>query len=381
MKKIKFFGLVILLVCVMVLSGCTKAGNAKIETCNILYEKVTKNYYKDERTEKIRIFDEEGNVDLYSIGSWEYPNAKNPTDKTKLYNYIFSVDTEGSMYTFNVLREGGEYAVLIKAVSDFYLLNNKSTHSTTDENVPQEIKSELYDRIDELAGVLEKVKSSKDNLMSMIDNFNYSVDAIPVQKALDTFLKSYKSLIEKFYEISSIYEDIYTNYLFVVDTKTLVPIGGMERLVRGSEIYLAKYYYLKHLVLNAGDDRFSFRKIYNAETSAFVDNPNYDDSFEKLAEMVDTAIAEIALPREDEPDYEEALAIYNSKLYYYNCCLEKFETLKTNIRNYETAVNYIAGLKGKTEGNKIAQEYLKFMAKFEQQVLDYEQYLLTNIIV
>lgn len=358
MKKIKFFGIVLLLVCVLVLSGCTRSANAKIETCNTLYEKVTKNYYRDERTEKIRIFDAEGNVDLYSIKSY---------DSIKTFNYIASVDEEGSTYLFNILRENGEYAVLMKAVSDFYVSNNKSNHTLKDADVPQDIKSRLYDRIDELGAVLDKVKSSKKSLQSTVDSFS-GVNEVPVEQALKTFLNNYKLLIEKFFEISSTYEEIYSNYLYIVNTKVQVPTGGMGRLVKGSKIYLAKYYYLKHLVLNGYDDRFSFSKIYDTKTETFVENPTYDESFEKLVQMTNAVVSEVA------PDDDD-------KIFYYGCCLAKYESLKTNLVNYEKAAKYISGLNGKTNGNRIAQEYLEFMANFDQQVLDYEQYLFTNLIV
>ncbi|MBR4124366.1 MAG: hypothetical protein IKR12_02210 [Clostridia bacterium] len=375
MKRIKFLGIVLLLVCVMVLSGCTKSSTAKIETCNTLYEKVTKNYYRDERTEVIRVFDTEGNVDLYSNNSWKYYESSSPL---RTYNYIATVNAEGSEYVLNLLRENGEYAVLVKAVSDFYLLNNKSNHTSKDEDVPQELKSKLYDRIDELGGVLNKVKFSKEVLKERIDDYA-STDAFPVEQAIKSFLDNYMALIEKFYEISSIYENIYSDYLYPVNTKTQIPIGGMERLIRGSEIYLAKYYYLKHFVLNGNNDRFSFEKIYNNETSQFVENPTYDVNFKKLVEMVNTAIGEVAVPTAESD--EEDITAYRDKVFYYGCCLAKYKSLKTNLNNYEAAVKYIAGLKGKTAGNKLAEEYLKFMEDFDQQVYDYQEYLFTNLIV
>ena len=366
MKRIKFLGIVLLLVCVMVLSGCTKASTAKIETCNNLYDKITKNYYRDERTDTIKVFDAEGNVDLYSYKSWEYVGS---AQSLKTYNFITTInnpDSSESDYVLNLLRKDGEYAVLIKAVSDFYLLNNKSNHSLKDADVPQELKSKLYDRIDELGDVLNKVKFSKEVLKERIDNY-HSIDDFPVEQALNSFLNNYMKLIEKFYQISSLYENMYTNYLFPVTTKAQVPIGGMERLVRGSEIYLAKYYYLKHFVLNGNKDRFTFEKVYDSKTDKYVDNPTYDDNFKRLTEMVNTVISEVS------PDNTD-------KIFYYGCCLSKYEALKTNLNNYETAVKYIAGLKGKTAGNKLAEEYLKFMEDFDQQVYDYQEYLFTNLI-
>ena len=71
---------------------------------------------------------------------------------------------------------------------------------------------------------------------------------------------------------------------------------------------------------------------------------------------------------------------YREMVFYYNLCLEKYKSLKTNIKNYETAVRYVSGLKGKTNDNRIAQEYLKFMVNFDQQVFDYQQYMIAHII-
>ena len=116
------------------------------------------------------------------------------------------------------------------------------------------------------------------------------------------------------------------------------------------------------------DDRFSFEKVYDESTDQFVNNPTYDEKFKDFATIVNTIVSEVA------PDDTD-------KIFYYGCCLTKFESLKTNLNNYEQAAKYIAGLNGKTTGNKIAEKYLEFMADFDQQVFDYQQYLLTNLIV
>ena len=75
--------------------------------------------------------------------------------------------------------------------------------------------------------------------------------------------------------------------------------------------------------------------------------------------MVNTAIGEVAVPTAESD--EEDITAYRDKVFYYGCCLAKYKSLKTNLNNYEAAVKYIAGLKGKTAGNKLAEEYLKFM--------------------
>ena len=383
MKRIKFFGLVLLLVCVLLFSGCTRAGNAKIETCRTLYEKVTKNYYADERTEKIRVFDaeEDGRINLYSSKS--YSNIT-------LINQIAAVEEEGSRYFSNILRKNGEYDVIIKAVSEFYLSYYQANHTLKDADVPQELKTKLYEYIDELGDILKKVKFSKQSLQDTIDTYpvaagNDIINELPVQRSYKTFLTNYKLLIEKFYQISSTYEEILTNYIYVVNTKTQVPAGGRGRLIRESEVYIARYYYLKHFVLVGYDDRFSFEKVYDESTSQFVNNPTYDDSFKVFITIVNSsADDEWGVPDEndytDEVEYQEALDYYTDKIFYYGCCLTKFESLKTNLNNYEQAAKYIAGLNGKTTGNKIAEKYLEFMADFDQQVFDYQQYLNTHII-
>ena len=278
MKKIRFLSLILLLVCVTVFAGCTKSADAKIETCNVLYESVTKNYGIDSQTGKIIVFDEDGNVDLSSVNSWEYVKARFSTDSKKLYNYIATVEEEGSRYVFNILKSGGEYDVIIKAVSNLYLSNNKSSHTLKDADIPQKLKTELYEQIEELGSVLDQVKISKKSLQNTVDSFD-DMDVVPVKQALKTFLTNYKLLIEKFFEISSTYDEI-ISYLRPA-SKAQIYIGGMTDLLQRSELYLAKYYYLKHFVLVGYDNRFVSEKIYNTQTGQFEANKSYDENFKQ----------------------------------------------------------------------------------------------------
>ena len=357
MKRLKVLSLIVLLVCVTVLSACTKAGNASIENCNNLYMSFAKKYTLDQTTNKIKIFDEDGYVDLSTTNSYE---------TQKMNDIINRASEDGPRYVFSILKRGGEYDVLVQAVSKLYLMNNKTNYVHQNKQVPQKLKTKLYENIDDLKRIFENVAVSKKAMETTISNFN-DFDALPVKESLKAFLVKYQKLIEKFYDVTSAYEQIVNEYIFPATTKTMIPRGGMERLILSSEIYLAKYYYLKHLVLVGNDNRFGTKTIYDVETGEYVNNPNYDSNFEVFKTIANAIVPEAAADNTD-------------KIFYYGSCLEKFDSLKINLNNYEKAVNYIVSLKGNTINNPVAKQYLQFMESFDNEVTDYQNYLTVNIL-
>lgn len=357
MRKFRYLGLALLLVCVLIVSGCTKANSAKIETCNNLYALETANYGVDEQTNKIKVFDEDGFVNLCTYNSYS---------STKLYNLIASTEEECSPYVFNILKRGGEYDTIIQAVSKFYLNNNKSSFSKLDKEVPQNLKTHLYEAIDDLGDILKNLVVTKKALETTVNNFS-DFNIVPVNQALKTFLTNYQELIESFYEISSTYEQIRNTYLSPVITKTQIPLGGIENLINSGNVYIAKYYYLKHLVLNGFDDRFASQKILNEDTNQYIENETYDAEFANFVQIVNSTISETTNDNVD-------------KIFYYGAALTKFDSLKTNLKNYEVAVKYIANYNGKITSKSVAYQYVEFMKNFDQEVTNYQNYIIAHLL-
>lgn len=139
----------------------------------------------------------------------------------------------------------------------------------------------------------------------------------------------------------------------------------MIKFVLSSEIYLAKYYYLKNIVLtNNYLTRFSFEKIFDEKTSDFVDNPYYDSNFSTFATICnqDALVGDVDLNDAD-------------KIHYYNVGIKKLQSLKTSIDNLEIAIKEI---KNKNDKNG---EYQKFVDEMAVQIESYQNYLTNNIMI
>lgn len=349
MKNYKFSIFAVLLAMIFLFAGCTKASKANLDQCNLIYENLAEKYSTDQLTGYIKIFDEDFKVDLYSEKSYN----------TKLFGLAVDIDAEGSKNLFNTLSENAEYSALMHGVSQLYL-QWKSASYTID--IPQEKFTKLYQAIDELESTLKKLVVYKDALSTTVKNFD-NVNSIAMKESLNEYLKLYFELITKFYDISTSYEDIYET-VFPNQTLTVLRQGDILKFTLSSELYLAKYYYLKNIVLTDNFmTRFSFEKIYDSDTSSFIENEYFDSNFADFMEIVkqDSLIGDV------EPSNVD-------KIFYYNVGLRKLSSLKNNLSNMEIAVD-------KVKNNKDANgEYAKFICDLETEINNYQSYVINNII-
>lgn len=350
MKKIKFSIFAILLACIFCFAGCTKASNSNLEKNYQLYDSITKKYGVDEQTNKIKVFNAEQKVELYSVNAYE---------SMALYNLIGTGDIENSKYVFNTLSSFGEYKALMHAVSQLFLQWRQTSYTV---DIPKEKTTKLYDAIDALKTVAEDVSLKKSTLETTIKNIK-DENSVAVNDALNEYLKAYFKLITKFYDVSVAYEDIY-EIVFPVQKVTKLAEGDIIKLILSSEIYLAKYYYLKNIVLTDNyASRFGFKKVYRASTDSFVDNANFDSNFADFVKIT-----------EQDANVGEAAAGDNDKIFYYNAGIEKLAYIKNGVNNFEKAVENIKN------NNDENGEYAKFVANFAVDVQGYQNYLLSTIM-
>ena len=244
MKKIAISILVLILCSVMFLGGCTKADRATIDMINNLYATTVQKYQVNEETRKTKIFDQDGRVDLYSADSYG-------ADIFGLINTMHQVEKENDTAPnkFNVLKNGKEYQIITKAISDFFA--NKA-YNYTFIDVPQAMHTKLYNAVDNLSSTADKIVLQKQSLETTLQNFGVSnAGEVPVQESFKLYLKQYDKLIAKLYEINKTYEEIYTGYIHIPEIVTPLSGGVPEyetgRIILSSELYLAEYYYQKHI--------------------------------------------------------------------------------------------------------------------------------------
>ena len=366
MKKIAISILVLILCSVMFLGGCTKADNATIEMINNLYATTVQNYQIDAETHKTKVFDQDGRVDLYSADSYNGTlssliNSKGQTE----------VENDTSMSKFNLLKVSGEYQVIIQAITDFFA---KKSYNYTFIDVPQQMHTKLYNAVDNLSSTLNKLVLQKQSLEATLQNFGVAnANEVPVQESFKLFLKQYDKLIAKLYQVNKTFEEIYTGYIHKPETVTQLSGGVPEyetgRLVLSSELYLAEYYYQKHMVLSSAYET-QFASKYIGTTA----NQNYDSIFANFVKIV-TNVENVAEPA----DRNDADVIT-----YYNACLQKFDSLKTNLKNYEKAVSKIVEYKNShtkpIDEKSSVYHYVEFIEEFDAEVMDYQNYLIARIM-
>ena len=365
MKKISLSVLIILICSILVLTGCTKAKNAKPSTINLLYQNTVEKYSNYAGEEKIKIYNSNKEVDLYSNSSFN----------EVVFAEIEHLQDEASYSTVNMLAEGQEYQTIMEAVSCFY--QNRALIDILTE-VPQDFYTSMYERVDELLPILNDVLNKKESFESTLKNLGATeVNSTPVKESLKSFLLSYRNLVNKYFEINSVFEQLYTTYIFAPSGKeTRLREGELQRVVLSSAVYLGEYYYLKQMVLNSQiDNRFAHQKIYNESTHSVVINSNYDESFESFQKIVQNMLMVSDPLNLNDPDY----------LTYYNASADKIKSFRVYLEDYKTAVNKILEYQKAHNNQPVPEdssvyEYVKFTKRMDIEAQNLQNYLMINIM-
>lgn len=360
MNKIKFSIFAIILACIFVFAGCTKASNATLEQCYALFDSTVAQYETNQTTGKIKVFDDNMHVDLYSSNS--YSNS--------LYNHIAFVAEEGSNSILNTLKIDAEYQVLIHGVSQLFL-EWRVTNPLGE--IPQEKISKLYEALNGLENVVKNVSRAKSSLETTFD-FTQNDNSTALKSSLNEFLEMYCNLINKFYDISVAYEGVYEALYMPNNNQEVIMLNDMDlkKLVLSSEVYFAKYYYLKNIKLSKNyTSRFGFEKIYNGTN--FVENENFDELFANFVAITknDASISAFVI---QDPNDQEQVQKYNDYIMYYNAGVKKLQSIKNGIVNYEKAVDIIL------KNQDTTGEYQKFVDNFATEIQNFQNYITANIM-
>lgn len=329
MRRFYIGVLAIFMLCGFVLAGCSKADSASLADCHALYENIITKY--GETSEDSHIIFKNNKIDLYSETCYD----------AEIYQAIESEKTG-----FALLKQGKQYELLLKSGTAFY--DNYDTFiigltQTYEKKVGQNLKTKLYKGFEAMEKACEETKKAK-LVFETVCQDNVDATSINVKTNLNYYLKSYVNLINKAIEVNELYEEIYTKHMVVANSNEIVS-GDYQRIVFSAQLYIAKYLSLW---------------LFEANEDLVVDH-SAKTVFSCLSQIIENQ------ERAGSADTED-----NHTKYVYNIALQKIETFKQEVENYEVALNKIT--------DDSTNPYNQFVDSFENKVINFENFFLTNVL-
>lgn len=341
MKKYCFSILAVLLVGVLLFSGCTKSDSAKLSSCSKLYEQTASKYGVDENN-KIIIYDAEQKVDL-KVGS----SITTPA--------IVSAVNSGKA-TFVLLQDDGVYQTMLKgATSLFELCRGLLKNSDSEGKVSQDKKSNLYVALDDLDNKCKKLSNAKEVLESFCANGIKDDGNEYVAEYLNDFLQAYSDFMGQCFKINIAFDEMFED-LFGVDVTK--PDGiSVRTFVARAQLFSTYYLYQKHLV---------YLEQY---TSNFKNSE--DSNYDKLFNSISKIKPENSIKQDD---------IGANEKFYFKEGQTKLKSFKTDLKNYITATNKLSH-KTSVDGNGVMSSHLNYVNSFDEKVQNFVNYISSHFIV
>lgn len=342
MKKYCFSILAVLLVGVLLFSGCTKSNSAKLSSCASLYEQAASKYGVDEENGKTIIYDGNKNVDLKVGSSITTPAILSAVNSNKA--------------TFVLLKDDGVYQTMLKGATNLfelckYLLRN----SDAEGKVSQDKKSNLYVALEDLDGKCKNLSNAKDILESFCANGISDEKNEYVAEYLNDFLHAYGDFIGQSFKISVAFDEMFEN-LFSVDATSVDGIS-MRLFVARAQLFSNYYLYQKHLV---------YLEQY---TSNFKDST--DASYDKTFDEISKINTENAIKQDN---------IGVNEKFYFKEGQTKLKSFKTDLKNYITATNKL-NHQTSVEGKGAMANYLEYVNSFDSTAQNFVNYINSHFIV
>lgn len=320
----------------LLLSGCTRAENATLLDCKNNFEQTVGAYTEQD---KYLYNSADNQWDLYSEQAYQG-------------SQIFQA-AQQQQQGFAMLKQGKQYEVLLKTSNSFYK-NYQAYLDLQDvidyeSRVTKQQRAELYTAIENLKPVCDNVSSLKNTLKTVCATTADPTKDV-VQKNLKRFLLEYQNLISAQQKISFALENIYANNM-VINTQTTIFAGEGHRLVESAKLYVASYV---------------FDTYFNFEDDRVLADISSNLAFLKLVELDNLSPKSFSA----EPTQQEIES--------YNFAVEKLERFKVQTSNYKLAKQQY-DLADKTAPEFKNNPYKQFVEGFEQQVIEFSNFVLTTL--
>ena len=276
------------------------------------------------------------------------------------------------------MATGAEYQTILDGVSYFYKQYN---WNATYEEVPQQNRTTVYQKVEDLSGTLSQILKTKEAFESQYSNQGEeNSDQNWMLSCLNDYLLDYQKLIDSYYQLNVAWEDMFTNHIVKITSDITSPDempSGAYKIVGASYLlYLGEYYYQKHMVLNQNiDNRFAHKVLATKDKDDSLNLSlceTYDETFENYKTIPGL------LDNLSEPSKSSDV------LFYYTVAVQKLATLKTAIKNYQTAVSQINSYKQSHKGADVpadspTYQYVNYTKMVDAEVINYQNFLISAI--
>lgn len=247
MKKSKFSCLVLLLiVCVSIFAGCTKADNATMkEVISKFNVEIDSQLYKDYSHVGASI------IKKSTTGSGtKYVFTYCPDDNGALVSTIYGAN----LSSYSILRDDREYGMVLNHASKYFfekILNNNWYTANADnfDKIPQKELTKLYN---EVQATLNKIDVFGDYAKILSSSFSLDTVNNPITLGnRDELLKQYQGLISQVLSLNFVSQEITDKYLGSTnDFNNLEVVSSTEiaRLVDTFELYITEYLFERYMV-------------------------------------------------------------------------------------------------------------------------------------
>ena len=336
MKRASLYILSVLLLCVCILSGCTKANTASLKNCYDLYVAMIEDY---STAQDKYVFDKTNNnkIDLYS---------------TKAYSACVSSAISSDKKGFCLLAKDAQYDVVISNANSFY--TNYQNYLNKDlidyeGKTTQKAKTNLYKNIEAMKDACKEVVNTKEPMYDLCNATNAESEVM--QQTLKRYLEVYQDFIGATIGVSVAFEQMFAEQI-VSKVDAGIASGEGKRIVETAKLYVAQYIYLAYMTKDSQKilEDFSSKEVFQRLVTIY-NSSNYNFSA--------------------EPTQEE--------LELYEFISHKLEQFKNDMKNYEIAKSYYDSA-DKTSSYFDKNPYKVFVENFEQEVLDFENCIIQNML-
>lgn len=376
MKKVNYFIVTALLVCVLLFGGCTKADSADYKICNSNYEIAVKKYVGDDGHNNDHIFkkviiDESTDtvgyvVDLSSLDAYNQI----------IYDAIQadSFDEDNESMNFGLLKAGNEYDVVVNSVSNYYAkyyaqVNEISIQKAKDNGVeiPQSVYANLYNKIEGLKSAFKTLANLKTKLIASCRSEIIQNNVIQTTNYED-YLLAYQDVIKVLSDVNKAYQKLHFDYLFKYDSNSGDPLtdGQTQRWVDSAILYCGIYYYIK--------DMKSSLTIQNAFGHGITGDAGFNEKFSAIYENYQNKV--IANSTDSSAIFTYQIAEQKLKSVIYD--MDRFSQASRDVKNYLKTHKLTQIDTTRADFADIRYQY-EFTQIFDQNVLNLQDMIISYL--
>lgn len=256
MKKNKFnLVIALLLVCVSIFAGCTKADSAKMDTITSLF-----------KTEVASLL-----TDSKNYGANIIKTGPSGT-QTNYVRYSFELSCNGNLALnqqinldetnkYSILKADKAYATLLNHASKYFFdrimnTNWQTANADNFDKISQQALTNLYNQVEATIDKIDEFGKSVKVLSSGFTQDSAN-DMIPLNN-LEKLLEKYQQLISQVLYLNFAAQDVADNYFGIFDmTAEKVSSVEITRLVNSYELYITEYLFQRYMVFG-GELNVSF---------------------------------------------------------------------------------------------------------------------------